>query len=77
MGNFGSPKFMTHRPTVVSLDPVQRGDWIFQTSQCPATGAICVVTINPIMLWTNVRYFLCDSAAEHFMDYLVSQTNLE
>lgn len=63
------------RLTIVTLDAVRRGDWIFKVSHCPSSDMICVCAWNEIMLWSNVRFFEDESAAKNWLDYLEITAN--
>jgi hypothetical protein len=65
---------MPKRPTIVTLDPVTRGDWVFKVSHCPESDIICVFSWNHMLLWSNVRFFYEEEAAKNWLDYLELQT---
>jgi hypothetical protein len=58
--------------TMISLDTVKVGDWLFKTSSNPESGVICIVALNPDACYCHTRYFRCEHDAKIWIEYICS-----
>lgn len=57
---------------MISLEQIYKDDWIFKISEL--NSVIMVHSFHTKLFYSNIRFFLSESSAKNFIDYICLQT---